>query len=174
MPDDWFSTLLDESFRMGAAAAVIFVGVFLGGLFLVNLKWPMFISYRVHVERLAAEVKRADKAEADAGAESTQLRADLAERMINFRADHGDRMRQASEDHGRALEVLTKILESKDRDIDSWRTAWNISDQANREEDEARWEEIRAAMKVLQRFITDGQRWAQQQHHELGPGNGGG
>ena len=173
MPEDWLSTLLDESVRMGAAVSVILTGFTLGILFLVNLRWPMFISFRVHKERLDAEAKRADKAESDADGEAAQLRADLAERMTNFRADHADRMRQANEDHGRALEVLTKILESKDRDIESWRTAWNLSDQASREEDDARWDEIRAAMAVLQRFIQDGQRWAQQQR-QLESGDVGG
>lgn len=172
MPDSWLETLLDESFRMGAAAAVIFVGLFLGGLFLVNLKWPMFISHRVHVEQLAAEIKRADKAEQDADADRVQQLADLAERMTNFRADHADRMRQASEDHGRALEVMQKILDSKDKDIESWRLAWHTADQANREEDEVRWEEVRAAMRVLQRFITDGQQWVRE-HRALESGHDG-
>jgi hypothetical protein len=170
--DGFLTALLDESVRLGAAVSVIVSGVILGSLVLLN-KWQRWwISYDIHEKLLASEAKRADKAEADANDDRLQLIADLAERMTNFRADHADRMRQASEDHGRALATLTKILDSKDRDIESWRTAWNLSDQANREEEEARWNEIRAALLVMQRFVTEIQR-AEQVMRDDGRGAAG-
>lgn len=162
MPDDWFSTLLDESFRMGAAASVIFVGLFLGGLFLANLKWPMFISYRVHKERLEAETKRADKAEKDAA-------EDHAEQLV----ESADRIRQMSEDHGRVLDVQTKVLESKDRDIESWRQAYHLEAAGNDAEESARWQRIEAALVVVQRFVTEVQRHAPRSLEPGSDGSGG-
>lgn len=145
MPDSWLETLLDESIRMGAAVAVILFGTFVAGLFVLN-KWR---GWYVSAALLAVETRRADKAEQDAAEQH-------AEQLASF----ADRLRQVSEDHGRALVVMQKILDSKDKDIEGWRLAWSLSDQAGREEDDARWDEIRAAMQVMQRFVTEIQRQA--------------
>lgn len=145
MPDSWLETLLDESIRMGAAVAVILLGAFVAGLFVLN-KWR---GWYVSAALLAVETRRADKAEQDAAEQH-------AEQLAAF----ADRLRQVSEDHGRALAVMQKILDSKDKDIESWRLAWSVSDQAGREEDDARWDEIRAAMQVMQRWVTEIQRQA--------------
>lgn len=159
MPDSWLETLLDESFRMGAAAAVIFVGVFLGGLFLVNLKWPMFISHRVHAEQLAAEIKRADKAEQDADDDHAEQNKDFA-----------DRMRQMSESHKDEMDRLLKFVDSLQREIESWRQAYHLEAAGNDAEESARWNRIEAMLTVVQRFVTEVQRHAPR---ALKPGHDG-
>ena len=162
MPDDWLSTLLDESVRMGAAVSVILTGFIIGILFFVNLRWPMLISHRVHVERLSAETRRADKAEQDAD-------GDHAEQLAGF----AERMRQVSEDHKAEMDRLLRYVDSLQREIESWRQAYHLEAAGNDAEGSARWARIEAMLVVIQRFVTEVQRHAPRSLESGNDGAGG-
>lgn len=111
-------------------------------------------------------IKETDK---DRDEQVAAARAELNIRMENFRADHALRTDQAREDHDKQLAALVRVTEGvradfavvlakADRDIDQWRGAWQISDQASREEIAGQLEELVAFARTFARWMTEFQR----------------
>ena len=87
---------------------------------------------------------------------------------------------QARQDHDKQLAALVKVTEGvradfavvlakADRDIDQWRGAWQITDQASREEIAGQLEELVAFARTFARWMTEFQR--QTGVPELSPRN---
>lgn len=123
-----------------------------------------YIPGPTHRREIAAMQERVDQAVKDRDDQVKAMREDIAQRMENFRADHAVRTAEAREDHAAQLEALVKVadgirsdfaavLASKDRDIDQWRGAWQITDQAGREEIGAQMDEILAGFRAMKRFF---------------------
>ncbi len=96
-------------------------------------------------------------------------RDEMSSRMGNVRADHAVRTDQMREDHEKQLAALVRVTEGvradfavvlakADRDIDQWRGAWQISDQASREEIAGQLEELVAFARTFARWMTEFQR----------------
>lgn len=68
------------------------------------------------------------------------------------------------------LAHFAAVLASKDRDIDQWRGAWQITDQAGREEVAGQLEELVAFARVFRRWMDEFQR--QTGVPELAPDRG--
>lgn len=112
---------------------------------------------------------RIKETDADRDEQVAAIRAEMTTRMDNFRADHAVRTDQAREDHDKQLAALVKVTEGvradfavvlakADRDIDQWRGAWQISDQASREEIAGQLEELVAFARTFARWMNEFQR----------------
>lgn len=123
-------------------------------------------THRREIASLEAQVERARK---DRDEQVKAIRDEMNDRMGNFRADHATRMMEARADHEKQLEALVKVadgiradfasvLASKDRDIDQWRGAWHLTDQAGREEYAAQVDELVAGFRTIQRWLAEWQR----------------
>jgi hypothetical protein len=114
-----------------------------------------------------------DKGIQDARDEMTtrmdNFRADWAIRADQSREDHEKQRAALREDHEKQLAALVKVtdgvradfavvLAKADRDIDQWRGAWQISDQASREEIAGQLEELVAFARTFARWMTEFQR----------------
>lgn len=168
--DAFLERLSDEPFRAGATFAVLFIGIGVGVLWFLNKKFRWWVSS----DLLESESKRATKAEADADATAVRMQAALDNRVEQMREDSRERVSQVRSDSQAEMDRLIKFTEALQRDVESWRTAWNLADQANREESDARWDEVRAYMSrsvaqsaVIARFITELQRQAGSPAREL-------
>jgi hypothetical protein len=148
-------------------------------LILANAR-GMFVWKSAHLRELAALEARVAQAIKDRDADVAAVRADrdkqvgdiraeMMTRMDNFRSDHALRLEQAREDHEKQLAALVRvaddiradfkrILDSKDRDIDQWRGAWQLTDQAGREEYAAQVDELVSGFRTMQRWLAEWQR----------------
>lgn len=163
--DAFLNALADEPFRMAVTFAVLFSALILAAVFLANKRWKWWVSTDIlDVERDRAREARADAAEsitrahADADAKVVSMREAMDKRIQEHREDSRDRAMQIRSDSQAELDRLLKIVDAVQREVESWRQAFHLADQANREEDDARWDEIKAALTVMQRFITEVQR----------------
>lgn len=168
------ATIASEAFRAGATFAVLFSALSLVGIYLLNKRFGWWVSadlLTVHKER--ADEARADaddakaKAHGDADAKVVSMRDAMERRILELREDGAARVSQVRSDSQAEMDRLIKFTDALQRDVESWKLAWNMADQANREEADARWDEIRAFMArsvaqsaVIARFITELQRQA--------------
>lgn len=152
--DAFLNALADEPFRMGVTFAVLFTALILGGVYLANKRWKWWVSADV----LDVERDRAREARADAAEKVVTMREAMERRIQELRQDGADRVSQVRADSQAELDRLLKIVDAVQREVESWRQAFHLADQANREEDDARWDEIKAALTVMQRFISEVQR----------------
>lgn len=155
-------------------------GALLLGFALLN-KWQRWwvSSDLLAVERSRAEEARADAAEsvtrahADADAKVTSMREAMERRIQELREDGLARALQVRSDSQSELDRLLKIVDAIQREVESWRQAFHLADQANREEDDARWAQIQSSTAVLERFVTELQRQVLERR-ELEAGRDGG
>lgn len=159
------ATLANESFRAGATFAVLFIGLSSIGLFLLNKKYAWWVSSALlEVERERSREARSDasesinRAHADADAKVVTMREAMDKRIQEHREDNQERARQIRADSQAELDRLLKIVDAVQREVESWRQAFHLADQANHEESEARWSRIEAALRVMQQFVTSVQR----------------
>jgi hypothetical protein len=169
---DILTALTQPQIVVGALVALMLVGA----LFLLNVHFDWFMSTRRHRElaevmKASADAAKAvsDRAHDDADAKVVSMRAamdrtiselqsTMERRIQEQRQDGADRAAQVRSDSQAELDRLLKIVDAVQREVESWRQAFHLADQANREEDDARWDEIKAAMSVMQRFIVEVQR----------------
>ena len=163
--DAFLNALADEPFRMGVTFAVLFTALSLSGVYLANKRWKWWVSTDIlEVERDRAREARSDAAEsitrahADADAKVVSMREAMDKRIQEHREDSRDRATQIRADSQAELDRLLKIVDAVQREVESWRQAFHLADQANREEDDARWNRIEVALTVLQQFVTGIQR----------------
>lgn len=151
--------------KVASLAGIIAIVAFIAFLLIKG----KFIPESTHKRELTAAEAHASQAHKDRDEQVAALRSDMSTRMEAFRQDHGLRMQQAREDHDKQLEALVKVAESqltnfsavlasKDRDIDQWRSAWQITDQANREEWAGQVDELIAAARTQRRWLEEFQR----------------
>jgi F0F1-type ATP synthase membrane subunit b/b' len=190
---EWIGEALQsEPFRAGVTFAIIALAVFFVAIFVLNRKFKWWVSadlLETAKERTVKAEGDADKAKieaqadaekqiaamretlarahADADAKVITMRQAMDQRTQEMRQDAAERVSQVRQDSQAELDRLIKFVEALQRDVESWKTAWNLADQANREEGDARWDEVRAFMAaisssqtVLQRFVTELQRQA--------------
>jgi fumarylacetoacetate (FAA) hydrolase family protein len=185
---DILTALTQPQIVVGALVALVIVGL----LFLANVHFDWFMSTKRHKE--LAEIMKAsvdaaksssDRAHNDADAKVVSMRAamertvgelqaTMERRIQEQRQDGAERAAQVRSDSQAELDRLLKIVEAVQREVESWRQAFHLADQANREEDDARWTQIQAALAVLERFVTEVQRQVLVRGHELEAGRDGG
>jgi hypothetical protein len=155
----------------------------IGGFFLLNMWQDWFMSTKRHRELMevmqaAVAVAKADgdRAHADADAKVASMRDAMKDRSLELRADLTTRVAEVRADSQAELDRLLKVVDAVQREVESWRQAFHLADQANREEDDARWTHIQAALTVLERFVTEVQRQVvvPQPPRELEPQRDGG
>lgn len=168
------SALTRIDWLIGTTVAVLVFCGLCGGLLLLNQWRDWWMSTRRHVEMMAIATARAEEARGDAEEKITSMRAAMERRIQEYREDHALRATQIRADSQAELDRLIKFADALQRDVESWRTAWNLADQANREEDDARWDEIKAALSVMQRVVLEAQRQAAIARGELEMGSGDG
>jgi hypothetical protein len=158
---DILTALTRTDVVVGALVALLVIA----GLLLLNQWQDWFMSTRRHREILEVIQKEADRSHADADAKVVSMREAMKATSQELRADGAARAKQVREDSQAELNRLIQFTEAVQRDVESWRAAWNLADQANHEEDDARWDEIRAALSALarssavtERFMTELQR----------------
>ena len=163
--DAFLTALADEPFRMGVTFAVLFTALSLSGVYLANKRWKWWVSTDIlTVERERAAEARADAAEsvtrahADADSKVISMRDAMSQRIQEMRLDHADRVAQVREDQQAEHDRLLKMVDAIQREVESWRQAFHVADQANREEDDARWDRIEVALTVTKNFIVGVQR----------------
>jgi biopolymer transport protein ExbD len=100
------------------------------------------------------------RAHADADAKVISMREAMEKRIQEHRDDGRDRALQVRQDSQAELDRLLKIVDAIQREVESWRTAFHLADQANREEDDARWDRIEASLDVTKQFIIGVQRFS--------------
>jgi biopolymer transport protein ExbD len=169
---------------MGATFAVLFTALLIIGLFLLNKRYGWWVSS----DLLKAETARADAARADAAvtkmdtkAEADQriasIKESLERRILELREDAAARVLQVRADSQAEMDRLLRVIDAIQREVESWRQAFHLADQANREEDDARWAHIQSMLTTFERFITELQRQLadlhQQRALELGAGRDG-
>jgi hypothetical protein len=137
-----------------AAFSVLLIGIGVGVLFFLNKKFRWWAS----ADLLAAETRRADAAKADATQQVAAITAAMERRIQEMRDDGAARVIQVRADSQAELDRLLKVVDAVQREVESWRQAFHLADQANREEDDARWDRIEAAMAVLKTFVLGVQR----------------
>lgn len=130
------------------------VGFAVGGIvvvlaIVVGISTDYLVAGKTHRALLAAETRRAEKAEQDADDDHDDQNTRFTEQM-----------RQVSEAHKAEMERLLKFAESLQREVESWRQAYHVEAAGNDAEESARWDRIDAALGVLQRFVTEVQRHA--------------
>lgn len=163
--DAFLNALADEPFRMGVTFAVLFSALFIFGAFLLNKRYGWWVSAELlSVEKSRAAEARADAAQAktDTKAEAdekvTSMRAAMERRIQELREDGASRVAQVRADSQAELDRLLKLIDALQREIESWRQAFHLADQANREEDDARWDRIEASLATTKQFILGVQR----------------
>lgn len=179
MVGDILTALTRYEMVVGALVA----GGLLLGFALLN-KWQR---WWVSSDLLASEKARADEARSDAAEAVTRAHVDADAKVISMRDAMKERSQEDREDGlARAAQVradsqaeldrLLKVVEAIQREVESWRQAFHLADQANREEDDARWNQIQSALTVLERFVTEVQRQvlATRNGRELEAGRDGG
>jgi hypothetical protein len=152
--DAFLTALADEPFRAAAAFSVLFIGIGVGVLFFLNKKFRWWAS----ADLLAAETRRADAAKADATQQVAAITAAMERRIQEMRDDGAARVIQVRADSQAELDRLLKVVDAVQREVESWRQAFHLADQANREEDDARWDRIEASMNVIKTFVLGVQR----------------
>ena len=162
MMDAFLNALADEPFRMGVTFAVLFTALIFGGVYLANKRFKWWVSMDIlEVEReRAAEARRdaADsvaRAHSDADAKVVSMRAAMDARSVELRDDIKVRVAEVRADSQAELDRLLKIVDAVQREVESWRQAFHLADQANHEEAEARWNKIETSLAVLQRFVQE-------------------
>jgi biopolymer transport protein ExbD len=101
------------------------------------------------VMRAHAEAELAvTRAHADADSKVISMREAMEKRIQEQRDDGRDRALQVRQDSQAELDRLLKIVDAIQREVESWRTAFHLADQASREEDDARWDRIEACSRV--------------------------
>jgi hypothetical protein len=169
---DILTALTQPQIVVGALVALMLVGA----LFLLNVHFDWFMSTKRHRElaevmKASADAAKAvsDRAHDDADAKVVSMRAamdrtiselqsTMERRIQEQRQDGADRAAQVRSDSQAELDRLLKIVDAVQREVESWRQAFHLADQANREEDDARWNRIEVALTVLQQFVTGIQR----------------
>ena len=136
MLGDILTALTRTDVVVGALVALLIIA----GLLLLNQWQDWFMSTKRHREIL-------DLIQADS--DRSRLNAD--QRAQEARDDGASRAKQVREDSQAELDRLIRFMDSLQRDVESWRAAWNLADQANHEEDDARWDQILAALTALRR-----------------------
>jgi hypothetical protein len=133
------------------------------------LQREVFVTGKAHRRELVQMQAQVEQAYKDRDEQIAAMRSEMTGRMDNFRADHATRMSESRADHERQLEALVKVadgiradfaavLASKDRDIDQWRGAWQLTDQASREEMGGQMDELIAFARTMQRWMGAFQR----------------
>jgi hypothetical protein len=136
---------------------------------IVGISRGWYVPGPTHRREMAQAQERVDQALKDRDEQIAAMRSEMTGRMDNFRADHAVRMTESRADHERQLEALVKVadgiradfaavLASKDRDIDQWRGAWQLTDQASREEMGGQMDELIAFARTMQRWMGAFQR----------------
>jgi hypothetical protein len=82
----------------------------------------------------------------------------MERRIQEMRDDGAARVIQVRADSQAELDRLLKVVDAVQREVESWRQAFHLADQANREEDDARWDRIEASMNVIKTFVLGVQR----------------
>lgn len=161
MLGDILTALTRTEIVVGALVALILIGA----LVLLNVWQDWFMSTRRHRELMDAMQSRSDevradaaRAHADADAKVVTMRDAMERRIQELRDDSANRVTQVRADSQAELDRLLRLVDAVQREVDSWRQAFHLADQANREEDDARWTHVQAALAVIERFVTEVQR----------------
>ena len=129
----------------GIAAILVF-------LILGNFRnW--YVTGPTHKRELAAMQDRVDQAVKDRDQSIKTAREECAQRVQHLRDDHATQLAALSKVAEGLRTDFAAILASKDRDIDQWRGAWQITDQAGREEWGAQVDELVAGFRTIKRWI---------------------
>lgn len=99
-----------------------------------------------------------NRAHADADAKIVTMRSAMERREREQREDGAALAARVRADSQAELDRLLKVVDAIQREVESWRQAFHLADQANHEEAEARWNRIEAALNVMQTFVTAVQR----------------
>ena len=161
MLGDILTALTRSEIVTGALVALLMIG----GFFLLNIWQDWFMSTKRHAELKEVMQARVDEAQADgnrahadADAKVASMRDAMDRRIQEMRADQSDRVSQVRADSQAELDRLLKMIDALQREVEQWRLAFHVTDQANREEDDARWTHISSALTVLERLAVEIQR----------------
>lgn len=140
--DGFWQALMRTEWLVGAAVATVIIGL----VGLIALYKPYVVPIKTHTEQLEAEKTRADKAVADAAAETERIRAEYAERFTNFRNDHNQRLEFAER-------MFQTSLTQERRYSDDWKASAHIS-QENARISEDRWDEVVETSRLTANVIN--------------------